>query len=355
MTLSGITALENYAYRFSPSIPKTPMGRFASIILLREMKSYAIFTTEGGEQQDVELTQAGLTNGARIDRLVLFKRKQVAPERRTGKALLRQYGVFPYATVARDGEVIEVIYGAESIVKAQEEAKGKRSLKVSEPITDCYLIAGMCSHCVDCLTYGFAAVEGEGARKARVMTDSCFSVRPYPLIQRKVKFNVIDEQDQTSGTITEFDYTMPEVFLPAIVTTVDLTLDEFIYVLDNVLRTTRYGKESSRQGFIRNHVLAIALSDVELFSNLEFSQAFYDALRRDTDIQLENGLSLQDFQRYAPGVIQHLTDNLNGRLSLISGEELQTVLSQVQVLNQDEHRLATFLKELNRQAASFSA
>jgi CRISPR-associated protein Csc2 len=124
MTLSGITALENYGNRFSPSIPKTPMGRFASIILLREMKSYAIFTTEGGEQQDVELTQAGLTNGARIDRLVLFKRKQVAPERRTGKALLRQYGVFPYATVARDGEVIEVIYGAESIVKAQEEAKG---------------------------------------------------------------------------------------------------------------------------------------------------------------------------------------------------------------------------------------
>jgi CRISPR-associated protein Csc2 len=355
MSLSGITALENHANRFSPSIPKTPMGRFASIILLRAMKSYAIFTTEGGEQQDVELTQAGLDNGGRIDRLVLFKRKQVAPERRTGKALLRQYGVFPYATVARGAEVIEVVYGAEPITKAQEEAKGNRSLKVGEPIMDCYLIAGMCSHCVDCFTYGFAAVEGEGARKARVMTDSCFSVRPYPLIQKKVKFNVIDEQDQTSGTITEFDYTIPEVFLPSIVTTVDLTLDEFIYVLDNILRTTRYGKESSRQGFIRNHVLAIALSDVELFSNLEFSQAFYDALTEDTDIQLESGLSLHDFQSHSPRVIRQLTENLNGRLTLISGEELQTVLSQVQALNQDEHRLADFLKELNRQAASFSA
>jgi CRISPR-associated protein Csc2 len=319
------------------------------------MKSYAIFTTEGGEQQDVELTQAGLTNGARIDRLVLFKRKQVAPERRTGKALLRQYGCFPFAIVSRDGSGNEVIYGSETIGRAEEEAKGKRNIKVSKPITDCYLIAGMCGHCVDCLTYGFAAVEEEGARKSRVMTDSCFSVRPYPLIQKKVKFNVIDEREQTSGTITEFDYTMPEVFLPAIATTVDLTLDEFIYVLDNILRTTRYGKESSRQGFIRNHVFALALSDVELFSNLEFSQAFYDAFRGETNIHLEDGLSLQDFQSHGAEVIQNLTANLNGRLTLISGEELQAVLIQLRALNRDEQRLANFLKELNRQAASFSA
>ena len=90
MSLSGIAELEKYERHFSPTLPKTPTGRFASIILLRETKSYAIFTTEGGEQQDVEQTQAGLTSRERIDRLVMFKRKQVAPERRTGKALLRQ-------------------------------------------------------------------------------------------------------------------------------------------------------------------------------------------------------------------------------------------------------------------------
>jgi len=351
MSLSGITTLEKYENRFSPAIPKTPIGRFASIILLRETKSYAIFTTEGGEQQDVELTQAGLANAARIDRLVMFKRKQAAPERRTGKALLRQYGCFPFAIVSRDGKVAEIVYGTEAITKVQGEVKGKKEVPVYD---DCYLIAEMCTHCVDCLTYGFAAVEREGARKARVMTDSCFSVRPYPLIQKKIKFNVIDEQKQTSGTITEFDYTIPEVFLPAIVTTVDLTLDEFVYILDNVLRTTRYGKESTRQGFIRNHILALALSDVELFSNLEFSQAFYDAFKGDTSIQLENGLSFQDFQRHASQVIQRLTANLNGRLTLITGEELETILSQARALNQNEGRLATFLKELNRQAASFA-
>ena len=249
MSLSGIDKLEQYDKRFSPDLPKTPMGRFASVILLRETKSYAIFTTEGGEQQDVEQTQAGLTSRERIDRLVMFKRKQVAPERRTGKALLRQYGVFPYAIVNEGTKGTRIVYGAEEIAK---------ETKVDRRQEDCYLIAGMCAHCTDCLTYGFAAVEGQGARKARVLTDSCFSVRPYPLVTERKKFNYIDEQTHTSGTITEFDHTRPHTFFPSVVTTVDLTLDEFVYVLNNLLRTSRYGKEVAHIGRMENHILAIA-------------------------------------------------------------------------------------------------
>lgn len=354
MSLSNIKGLEKYAARFSETIPTKPTGKFASVILLRETKSYAIFTTEGGEQQDIERTQAGLERPERMDRLVMFKRKQVAPERRTGKALSRQYGVFPFGIVAKDGAVTDVVFGAEAIEAAEKKVEGKKGQAVNA-IEECYLIAGMCTHCVDCLTYGFAAVEGEGARKARVYTDSCFSVRPYPLIQRKIKFNVIDEQTQTSGTITEFDHTLPEVFLPAIETTLDLTLDEFVYVLNNVLKTNRYGKEGTRQGFVRNHVLALAFSDVELFSNLEFTQAFYDAFASDSQINLSEGyLSLQDFLRHTSSVIQRLTANLNGRLTLVSGAELEGILSEARALNQDEARLANFLRELNRQAASFT-
>lgn len=366
-TLSQITALRDYAERFSSSIPQTPTGKYVSILLLRETKSYAIFTTEGGQQQDIERTQAGLDHHESIDRLVMFKRKQVAPERRTGKALARQYGVFPYGIVSRDGKIVEVVYGAEAI-EAAKERHGARN--VAE-YSDCYLTAGLCTHCTDCLTYGYAAVEGEGARKARVMTDSCFSVRPYPLIQKGIKFNVIDEQEQTSSTITEYDYTMPEVFLPSIVTTVDLTLDEFVYILGNLMRTTRYGKESSRQGFIRNHILGIAFSDVELFSNLEFTQAFYDAFAADEGIDLANGfLSDQDFFRHAPKVIQRLTTNVNGRLRMVVDAAtlnafegpplngwtagLDDIVSQVRALNQDETRLAQFLRELNTQSASFT-
>lgn len=336
MSLSGIKSLEAHSEQFVSDIPHTPTGRYASIILLRETKSYAIFTTEGGEQQDVEQTQAGLTHTKPTSRLVMFKRKQVAPERRTGKALLRQYDIFPYAI--KDGQVI---YGEDSA-----QMKGHYD--------DCYLTAGLCSHCPDCLIYGYAAIEGVGARKSRVMTDSCFSIRPYPLIQELKKFNVIDEKKQTSGTVTDYDYTLPQVYLPSLVTNVDLTLDEFVYVLGNVLRTTRYGKESSRQGFVRNHVLAIAFSDVELFANLEFTQGLYDALREDTGVDLVKGkLTLADLQRHTPDVIKRLTKSLFGRLTMITDEELEDVLSEVRALNKDEERLSEFLRELNTQSASF--
>jgi len=334
-----LNALQPYQRYFVSDIPRTPTNRYASIILMRETKSYAIFTTEGGEQQDVEQVPAGLANSQPVARLVMFKRKQVAPERRTGKALLRQYGVFPFAV--QNGRVL---YG--------DEARN-----VDGPIEDCHLTANLCTRCPDCLIYGYAAVEGEGARRARVMTDTCFTIRPYETIQKQIKFNVIDEAEQTSGTITEYDYTIPGVFLPSVETTVDLTADEFTYVLGNILRTTRYGKEGSRQGFVRNHILAIAFSDVELFANLEFTQALYDALldaRKGAGIEALDSLTLGELNQHVPAVLKKLTSGLTGRCELITGDALAQIIRDVQALNQDEARLAEFLRELNTRAASFS-
>jgi CRISPR-associated protein Csc2 len=348
-----LESLKPYTDRFVPAIPRTPTNRYASIILLRETMTYAIFTTEGGEQQDVEQTQAGLTHTEPTTRLVMFKRKQVAPERRTGKALLRQYGVFPYAVLYKDSQAQTVAYGEAEIAPAQEKAKGK-GWSLAGPYPDCYLTEGLCTHCPDCLIYGYAAIEGEGARKARLLTDTCFTIRPYEIIQKQVKFNVIDEATHTSGTITEYDYTTPGVFLPAIETTVDLTADEFVYVLGNVLRTTRYGKEGTRQGFLRNHVLAIAFSDVELFANLEFTQAFYDAFINDKVDLAGGGLALTHFQKHADAVIGRLTGDIAGRLTLVTGGELKKVLDDVRGLNQDEKRLAEFLRSLNDRSAAFA-
>ena len=348
-----LETLQPHIQYFVPTIPRTPTNRYASIILLRETKSYAIFTTEGGEQQDVEDTPAGLTYPETTSRLVMFKRKQVAPERRTGKALLRQYGIFPYAVLYKDGQIQTLSHSEADIASAQEKAKEK-GWSLAGPYMDCYLTEGLCTHCPDCLIYGYAAIEGEGARKARLMTDTCFTIRPYEIIQKQVKFNVIDEAEHTSGTITEYDYTIPGVFLPAVETTVDLTAEEFTYVLGNVLRTTRYGKEGTRQGFVRNHVLAIAFSDAELFANLEFTQAFYDAFRDDPEVNLAAGsLSLLHFQKHASTVLEQLTTDLAGRLKLVTGQELEAILQDVRKLNQDENQLRGFLKGLNDQSASF--
>ncbi len=366
MSLSNIVSLEAHQTRFAPQIPTTPQGRYATIILLRETQSYAVFTTEPG-QLDVERTRAGLglKNKNPIDRIVMFKRKQVAPERRTGKALLRQYGVFPNARDLKGN----VIYGIENIEKMKENLSAEDKKKIQE-FPNCYLMEGMCSRCVDCLVYGFAAVEGEGSRKSRVFTDSCFTVRPYPVIQKHVKFNAIDEASQTSQTITEYDYVLPEVFLPSLVTTVDLTLDEFVYVLSIILRTTRYGKEATRQGFIRNHIIGIAFSDTEIFSNLEFSQTLYDKFLDNNKNLADDPLTCDDFKDTFSSVLTDLISNISGRLELVvadnhrdglkktlpikvSETKLQDLISQVIELNQDETRFSTFLKELNKLSASF--
>ena len=345
--------LKDYQKYFVPNIPRTPTCRYASVIMLRETKSYAIFTTEGGEQQDVESTQAGLIHSDPTTRLVMFKRKQVAPERRTGKALLRQYNIFPYAVLSKSKEVQAVAYGDAEIAEVKDKAKGKE-WSLDGPYQDCYLMEGLCTHCPDCLIYGYAAIEGEGARKARVMTDTCFSIRPYEIIQKQVKFNVINEATQTSQTITEYDYTTPGVFLPAVETTVDLAADEFVYILGNILRTTRYGKEGTRQGFVRNRVLAIAFSDVEIFANLEFTQAYYDAFTGDSEVDLAAGqLTLTNFEKHFKSVMANLTSDLAGRLMLVSGDKLAAILQNVRKLNQDEERLTNFLKELHTQSASF--
>lgn len=337
MSLFQSSVLSAFQKNFAKQIPQLPMGKYASVILIRETLSHAIFTTEG-DILDTEKVQSGLSSAEPMDRVLMFKRKQIAPERRTGKALLRQYGVFPYA-LEKGGKVL---FG-------QEAADHKKR------VDECYLIEKMCTHCPDCLIYGYAAVEGEGSRKSRVLTDSGFSVRSYQEIQKQIKFNVINEKTSTSGTITEFDHLKPQVFIPAIETTVDLTLDEFIYVLGTILKTSRYGKESSREGYLRNHVLAMTLSDMELFSNLEFTQAYYDAFSEDNTSKFSEGyITMQDFRTHFDTVFETLRKNLFGRLTVIKGEDLQSLLGEVADLYSSEENIKTFLTGLTRETASFN-
>ena len=59
----------------------------------------------------------------------------------------------------------------------------------------------------------------------------------------------------------------------------DVTLGEWVYTLGNVLRSTRYGAVSSRQGRMKNTLAGVAFSDCEIFSNLELTQRVYDLLK----------------------------------------------------------------------------
>src|SRR5947209_1671463 len=86
---------------FHEQIPRYRQNRYIQIVVLRETKSHAIFTTEG-QTLDVERLQAGITTRKQIDRVVMYKRKQIAPERRTGKALLRDMNILTDITVGKD-------------------------------------------------------------------------------------------------------------------------------------------------------------------------------------------------------------------------------------------------------------
>src|SRR2546429_2437347 len=165
--------LSQYNNAFHEQIPRYRQNRYAQIVLLRETKSHAIFTTEG-QTLDVERLQAGIANRKLIDRVVMYKRKQIAPERRTGKALLRD---------------LDILNDAGS--KKDKVSKTKRS--------ECQIMGASCGACPDCILYGFAATTGTGSQRARVLTDSGFVVRDIPQVMRSIKLNAI--QDTIAGGI----------------------------------------------------------------------------------------------------------------------------------------------------------
>jgi CRISPR-associated protein Csc2 len=81
-----------------------------------------------------------------------------------------------------------------------------------------------------------------------------------------------------TSRINEQDHVRPQTLFPAIITTRDLTTALFQYVLSNVLRTRRYGAQTTRTGTMTNHLVAVVLANGEITSNLRLTQAVYDGL-----------------------------------------------------------------------------
>src|SRR5450755_229495 len=328
--LEQFTALLNqYTNVFHEQIPRYRHNRYVQIVVLRETKSHAIFTTEG-ETLDVERLQAGITTRQQIDRVVMYKRKQVAPERRTGKALLRDLGILQHAGEGK-----------------KEKGKGAKQ-------AECQIMGASCGQCPDCILYGYAATKDAGSQRARVLTDSGFVIRDIPQVMRNIKLNAI--QDTVAGGIAGSAFAsrenvLPQIFIPTVETLLDVTSTEFTYVLGNILKTTRYGAESNREGFIRNHVLGIYFSDVELFSNLELTQRYYDTIAELVGDSLPDYLSADQFIDNWPKVEQTALSQVFGRKRKV--EDLGGMLAGVQTLYEDEALLRNMLQKLNNDALRY--
>lgn len=317
-----MTILNQYDRYFAPTYSNYPQGRYITLIVSRWIESEAIFRTEGsGEPLNREIVHAGLANKQPIQRIVISKRKQTAVERRTGRELLRRH---------------ELLFTNKDKVVC--------ALNTNNP----------CEQCIDCMVYGFAA-GGGGAQKSRVITDDAFSIHPVGQVLDSKTFNAPfdnsspwdrDNKKQMTG-LGEDEYVKPESVFLDMETLKDVTEDEFIYVLGNVLRSSRYGAISSRIGKVKNVLLGVVFSDCELFSNLELTQMCYDRLLSDKE-ELDFPLEQDQLHQVVQQSATELLGQVIGETHSLSADELSQLLDGLQTTYSDPDTIKTLLAETSR-------
>lgn len=220
-----------------------PQSNYVNILVLRELQSHAVFTTNG---QDADIASVPVADGDYSPGL-MFMRKQTGSDRRVGKALQRDLGLFG-------------------------ENEDECTMQVNE----------MCQDCPECILYGSAASSGdqELSITSRVMYDTAYTLRDASV--------VIDEKFQNApgddyaksaeATIREPDFFEPGTLFPSVVTLHDATPAEVAFVLSITQRNKRYGATTSRLGRVNNHVLGIYVGTEEGPANLELTRGAIERL-----------------------------------------------------------------------------
>lgn len=305
---------------FSEMITDVKKNKYIQIVIARELQSYGIFTTEG-RILNVAETTAGLSDNSKLTRILMIKRKQVASERRTGKALRRKF--------IENGLVV---YGSEN----------------------CSLIQHLCGKCPDCMLYGYAAQGGDNgdtnqSRKTRVITDTAFSIREYgEKTVEEITLNAVDEETHTTGTaLSSKEHVKPGVIFPCVETVVDVTEDEFLYVLSNIVLTTRYGAESNRGGLVKNHILGIYVSNQEVFTNLELTKYLYDELKDNLD-NIDINLIKKAFNKVKDEIIK------NSFSQVIEVENIEDFIEKFRTYIKEDKNLMEIYQNIENQIDEYS-
>lgn len=301
---------------FHQDVPKLPMGKYAHVVLLRETSSFALFQTDG--ELNLSRVSLGRKNQELATRIVLFKRKQSTPERLTGRELLRRY----------------------------------------ELVTHCkYNTAEFCKRCPDCIYYGFA-IGNEGSERSKVLVDSAFSITGYDMSHQQFTFNApsengtMSEDGKMKTALGEQDYVLPQVYFPSVVTIKDPTEAEFIYVLNNILRTRRYGAQNTRTGAVENMVVGVVFADGEIFSNLELTQAVYDQL--PVEQRVKTPLQREAVREAIEAVVPALLSEDGVVATLFAGERLAMLLQETRQITSDEAHLREVLTKANAEAQRYA-
>src|SRR5436305_12180218 len=162
----------------------------------------------------------------------------------------------------------------------------------------------------------------------------------------------MSEAGQMKTSLGEQDYVLPQVYFPSVVTIKDPTEAEFIYVMNNILRTKRYGAQNTRTGTVENHITGVVFSDGEIFSNLQLTQSIYDALAPEQRAKtpLPQAVVLEAIESVVPTLLGE--DGVVAQL--FAGEHLNTLLHEIMQVTSDEARLVGLLTQANAEANRYA-
>ena len=314
--------LDQFKDYFLPTYSNYPQGKYITVVLARWVESEAIFRTEGsGQPLNKEVVFAGTADTQEpIQRVVISKRKQTAVERRTGRELLRQHDLLG----STKGDVC--------------------ALNRNNP----------CGECMDCMIYGYAA-GGGGAQKSRVITDDAFSLHAQQMIVGEKQFNALfdngtmrdPETGKASSSIGTDEYVKPQAVFLDMETIKDVTAGEFVYVLGNILRSTRYGAISSRIGKMKNMVLGVVFSDCEIFSNLELTQTVYERLEEEGG-EVPFPIAKSAVHTAVTTAVSTLLGQVVGQTLLLNIDQIDALLAETTSLYSDGQKMADLLAETGK-------
>jgi CRISPR-associated protein Csc2 len=289
---------------------------------------------------------AGVTQRALMTRITMFKRKQTTPERLIGRELLRRYG-FVSGSQSAEGKDRKI-----DERKVQIDAAGL-------PICD-YNV-DFCKQCPDCISYGFA-IGDAGSEKSKVYSDTAYSLSAFDASHEAFTLNApyeggtMSRKGEVTSRINEQDHVRPQTLFPAVITVRDLTAPMFLYVLNNVLRTRRYGAQTTRTGTMTNHLLGIVFADGEIFSNLHFTQRLYDQVAAEPGFDPTQPLVVPDIVAAAHTLIPTLLNEDHVAVSQhLHGDTLATFLADLAARTRNEDGVRELLQAAARDSAAYHA
>lgn len=248
------TALENGTVPMD-EMTNTPGTNYTTILVLRELESHAIFTTNGQDADIASLSVVGDGGSLEYSPRLMFMRKQTGSDRRMGKAIQRELLDYEQA--------------------------------------DSMDVNGMNPRSVESALYGSAASGDDDVDigvTSRVMYDTAFTVRDASACIDE-KFQNAPGEGYAKGStanIREPDFFEPGTLFPCAITLRDATPAEVAFVLAITKRNKRYGAATTRLGRVKNHVLGVYTGSEEGPSNRELTAGVIG------DFASEEGRTLAD-------------------------------------------------------------